>query len=142
MIRFPERLLETIRGHGRESYRDEACGVMFGRQESPDMNIKDVQDVQPLANSRDGERHRRFLVTPKDYQRAEAEASARGLTLLGFYHSHPDHPAFPSGYDLAHAFPFFSYVIVSVQKGEPTEVRSFVMKEDRSEFDAEELQTV
>ena len=115
---------------------------MFGRQEGPDMNIKDVQDVQPLANSRDGERHRRFLVTPKDYQRAEAEASARGLTLLGFYHSHPDHPALPSGYDLAHAFPFFSYVIVSVQKGEPTEVRSFVMKEDRSDFDAEELQTV
>lgn len=142
MIRFPERLLKTIRGHGRESYRDEACGVMFGLQEGPDMNIKDVQDVQPLANSRDGERHRRFLVTPKDYQRAEAEASARGLTLLGFYHSHPDHPAFPSEYDLAHAFPFFSYVIVSVQKGEPTEVRSFVMKEDRSAFDAEELQTV
>ena len=142
MIRIPEKLLETIRGHGRESYRDEACGVMFGRQQDSDVNIKDVQDVLPLANSRDGERHRRFLVTPKDYQRAEAEASARGLTLLGFYHSHPDHPALPSGYDLAHAFPFFSYVIVSVQKGEPTDVRSFVMKEDRSAFDSEELQTV
>jgi proteasome lid subunit RPN8/RPN11 len=61
---------------------------------------------------------------------------------LGFYHSHPDHPALPSGYDLDHAFPFFSYVIVSVQKGEPTEVRSFVMREDRSAFDAEELQAV
>jgi len=139
VIRIPEQLLEAIRGHGRESYRDEACGVMLGQHGDSD---KDVQDVQPLANSRDGKRHRRFLVTPKDYQRAEAEASARGLTLLGFYHSHPDHPALPSEYDLAHAFPFFSYVIVSVQKGEPTEVRSFVMKEDRSAFDAEELQTV
>ena len=139
VIRIPERLLETIRGHGRESYNDEACGVMFGENAGED---KDVEHVQPLPNSRDGQRQRRFLITPKDYQRAESEATTRGLTLLGFYHSHPDHPAFPSGYDLEHAFPFFSYVIVSVQKGEPTEVRSFVMKEDRSAFDAEELQAV
>jgi proteasome lid subunit RPN8/RPN11 len=139
MIRIPEPLLEIIRGHGRDSYNDEACGVMFGEYEGEN---KSVQYVQPLPNSRDGERHRRFLITPKDYQRAESEASARGWTLLGFYHSHPDHPAFPSGYDLDHAFPFFSYVIVSVQKGEPTEVRSFVMKNDRSAFDVEELQAV
>jgi proteasome lid subunit RPN8/RPN11 len=133
--------METIRSHGRESYRDEACGVMFGHLVGPDMNAREVQDVRALANSRDGQRHRRFLITPKDYRRAESEATARGLTLLGFYHSHPDHPAFPSRYDLEHAFPFFSYVIVSVQKGEPTEVRSFVMKEDRTAFDPEELQT-
>jgi proteasome lid subunit RPN8/RPN11 len=139
MIRIPERLLEVIRGHGRDSYNEEACGVLFGNHAGVD---KDVQHVVPLPNSRDGERHRRFLITPKDYQRAESEASARGLTLLGFYHSHPDHPALPSGYDLEHAFPFFSYVIVSVQKGEPTEVRSFIMREDRSAFDVEELQAV
>ena len=139
MIRIPERFLETIRGHGRESYNDEACGVMFGEYEGED---KTVRHVQPLPNSRDGQRHRRFLITPQDYRRAESEASARGWALLGFYHSHPDHPAAPSGYDLDHAFPFFSYVIVSVQKGEPTEIRSFVMKEDRSAFDPEELQTV
>ena len=139
MIRIPESLLEVIRAHGRESYNDEACGVLFGNQAE---EYKEVKHVVALPNSRDGERHRRFLITPKDYQRAESEASVRGLTLLGFYHSHPDHPALPSGYDLEHAFPFFSYVIVSVQKGEPTEVRSFVMKEDRSAFDAEELQAV
>ena len=139
MIRIPERLLATIRGHGRESYNDEACGVMFGGFEGEEKN---VQHVQPLHNSRDGQRHRRFLITPQDYRRAESEASARGWTLLGFYHSHPDHPAFPSRYDLDHAFPVFSYVIVSVQKGEPTEIRSFVMKEDRSAFDPEELKAV
>ena len=139
MIRIPERLLEVIRGHGRESYNDEACGVMFGEHGE---EAKEVRHVQPIPNSRDGQRHRRFLITPKDYQRAEAEAAERGLTLLGFYHSHPDHPAFPSGYDLDHAFPFFSYVIVAVQKGEPTEVRSFVMREDRSAFDAEDIQAV
>jgi proteasome lid subunit RPN8/RPN11 len=139
MIRIPERLLEAIRSHGQETYNDEACGVMLGHYAGED---KEVQHVEPIPNSRDGQRHRRFLITPKDYQRAESEASARGLTLLGFYHSHPDHPAMPSGYDLEHAFPFFSYVIVSVQKGEPTDVRSFIMKEDRSAFDAEELQAV
>jgi proteasome lid subunit RPN8/RPN11 len=139
MIRIPESLLEGIRGHGRESYRDEACGVLYGREEGPD---KDVAQVQSLPNSRDGQRHRRFLITPKDYQRAEQKAVERGLTLLGFYHSHPDHPAYPSQYDLEHAFPFFSYVIVSVEGGEPTEVRSFVMKEDRTAFNQEEIQTV
>jgi proteasome lid subunit RPN8/RPN11 len=87
MIRIPERLLEVIRSHGRDSYNDEACGVMFGDYAGED---KDVQHVEPLPNSRDGERHRRFLITPEDYQRAESVASARGLTLLGFFHSHPD----------------------------------------------------
>ena len=136
MIHISEDLLQMIREHGRRSYGDEACGVMYGRSRA---DGKDVLAVEPLENSRDGERHRRFLVTPKDYTRAEKEASARGLELLGFYHSHPNHPAYPSGYDLDHAWPFFSYVIVSVEKGEPKEVRSFVIDDDRRDFAEEEI---
>ena len=137
MIRISEEHIQAIRDHGRESYGDEACGVIYGRSRNGD---KDVQAIVPLANSRDGQRHRRFLITPKDYQRAESEASARGMELLGFYHSHPNHPAVPSPYDLEHAWPFFSYVIVSVWKGEPREVRSFVMNEERDRFAEEEIQ--
>jgi proteasome lid subunit RPN8/RPN11 len=131
MIRISEEHLEAIRRHGRESYEEEACGVIFGRSQDGD---KDVEDLLPLANSRDGLRHKRFLITPQDYRRAESEAVARNMELLGFYHSHPNHPAVPSAYDLEHAWPFFSYVIVSVWKGEPRNVRSFVMNEDRDAF--------
>jgi proteasome lid subunit RPN8/RPN11 len=137
MILLPDEALEAIRLHGRESYRDEACGVLFGRVAAEERR---VVRVAPMANSREDERHRRFVVTPADYRRAEAEASRSGLTLLGFYHSHPDHPAYPSRYDLEHAFPFFSYVILAVEGGEPGEMRSFVLSEDRSEFLEERLE--
>lgn len=139
MIRIAEALASQIRAHAREAYTEECCGVLFGRENGAE---KVVEAVTPLSNSRDGERHRRFLITPADYRRAEAEASRRALTLVGFYHSHPDHPARPSAYDLEHAWPSFSYVIVSVQAGNPTEIRSFVMKDDRSEFVEEQVQEV
>ena len=131
MIRLPETTVEAIRRHGRESYRDEACGAMYGRIE-PD--ARSVVRVAPLVNARDSDRHHRFVVTPAAYRRAEAEATRTGLTLLGFYHSHPDHPAYPSAYDLEHAFPFFSYVIVSVENAQPKNIRSFVLADDRKEF--------
>jgi proteasome lid subunit RPN8/RPN11 len=137
MIFLPDDALEAIRLHGQESYRDEACGVLYGRLAAEG---KQVVRAAPMANAREDERHRRFVVTPSDYRRAEVEASRSGLTLLGFYHSHPDHPAFPSRYDLEHAFPFFSYVILAVDGGEPREMRSFVLSEDRSEFLEERLE--
>ena len=137
MIRLPETAIEAIRQHGRESYRDEACGAMYGRLHG---DSRDVVRVAPLDNARDSERHRRFVVTPEAYRRAEAEAVQSGLTLLGFYHSHPDHPACPSAYDLEHAFPFFSYVILSVEDAEPKTMRSFVLADDRKEFLEESLE--
>ena len=139
MILLPDGAVDAIRLHGRQSYRDEACGVLYGRASA---DGKRVLRAAPMVNSREDERHRRFVVTASDYRRAEAEASRSGLTLLGFYHSHPDHPAYPSPYDLEHAFPFFSYVILAVESGEPKEMRSFVLSEDRGEFLEEPLQPV
>jgi proteasome lid subunit RPN8/RPN11 len=78
-------------------------------------------------------------VRPDDYRQAERQAREAGGDLLGFYHSHPDHPARPSQYDLDHAWPSFSYVIVSVQNGEPTDMTSWRLREDRSVFDQETL---
>ncbi len=143
MIRLPETAVAAIRQHGQESYRDEACGAMYGRviRAGGDKgDAKDVVRVAPLENARENERHRRFVVTADDYRRAEAEAKRSGLTLLGFYHSHPDHPAYPSAYDLEHAFPFFSYVILSVENAEPKTMRSFVLANDRKEFLEEKVE--
>ncbi|MGE3276941.1 MAG: Mov34/MPN/PAD-1 family protein [Vicinamibacterales bacterium] len=123
----------TIRAHGRETYPDECCGALIGDGE-------EVRLAHPLPNTTAEGPRRRFLVRPSDYREAEAAASREGLTLLGFYHSHPDHPAVPSQYDLDHAWPTFAYVIVSVREGTDRELRSWRLAEDRSRFDEEDVQ--
>jgi proteasome lid subunit RPN8/RPN11 len=98
-----------------------------------------VQLAWPLPNTTEEGPRRRFLVRPNDYQAAERRAAAEGLELLGFYHSHPDHPARPSQYDLDHAWPVFSYVIISVAEGRPGDITSWRLADDRSAFSEEAL---
>lgn len=126
--------LVAIRAHGRETYPHECCGALIGRAGL-------VAEAFALPNTTDEGPRRRFLVRPRDYQAAESRATAAAGELLGFYHSHPDHPAEPSQYDLEHAWPSFSYVIVSVRGGDATEMRSWRLREDRSRFDEETLAT-
>ena len=123
---------DAIRTHGRETYPHECCGALLGAEGH-------VIATVPLPNTTEEGPRRRFLVRPGDYQQAEQAAMAASHELLGFYHSHPDHPARPSQYDLDHAWPSFSYVIVSVMAGEPGDLRSWTLKEDRSAFDEESL---
>ena len=123
----------AIRAHGRETYPHECCGALLGAEGR-------VVATVPLPNTTEEGPRRRFLVRPGDYQQAEQAAAAAGHELLGFYHSHPDHPARPSQYDLDHAWPSFSYVIVSVMAGEPGDMRSWTLKEDRSAFEEESLE--
>jgi proteasome lid subunit RPN8/RPN11 len=122
----------AIRAHGQETYPNECCGAMIGRDGV-------VTDTLALPNMTDEGPRRRFKVTPNDYRAAEKRASELGGELLGFYHSHPDHPARPSQYDLDHAWPFFSYVIVSVREGVSGDMTSWRLREDRSAFDQENL---
>jgi proteasome lid subunit RPN8/RPN11 len=123
---------DAIRAHGAETYPDECCGALIGRDGV-------VTAVYALPNTTEEGPRRRFLVRPGDYRAAEQQAREAGGDLLGFYHSHPDHPARPSQYDLDHAWPFFSYVIVSVQNGESRDMTSWRLREDRSAFDQEDL---
>jgi proteasome lid subunit RPN8/RPN11 len=118
----------AIEAHGREAYPHECCGALLGEGEM-------VQAVHPLPNVTTEGPRRRFRVDDKDYLAAERKASAAGLSLLGFYHSHPDHPAVPSQYDLDHAFPTFVYPILSVQQGEPADLRVWRLRPDRSGYD-------
>src|SRR3989441_2940725 len=122
----------AIRAHGQETYPHECCGALVGREGH-------VSAVVALPNTTEEGPRRRFLVRPSDYREAERRATELGAELLGFYHSHPDHPARPSQYDLDHAWPFFAYVIVSVRAGIPEEMTSWRLREDRSAFDQGEL---
>ena len=130
-IRIPEPQLAAIRKHAARIYPNECCGALFGQGDGV------VDEAFVLDNTFPEGQRRRFLVGPDEYRRAEARASETGRTLIGFYHSHPDHPAEPSAFDLEHAWPNLSYAIISVRQGQPKELRSWRLRPDRSGFDEE-----
>ncbi len=151
-LRISEAELDSIRQHGARDYPSECCGVLLGRANG---EMKEVREVVPLKNlrhdpqraqellplddpGRETERNR-FLIDPLEQLRVEKDARARGLDVLGYYHSHPDHPARPSNYDRDHAWPWYSYVIVSVEQGSARDLTSWTLAEDRSTFDPEAI---
>ncbi len=136
MLTIQPGFLGQMRDHARRAYPEECCGIFLG---TADGDEKKVHELLELTNSSEQQRTRRYLVRPEDYLRAETEARNKGLDVLGFYHSHPDHPARPSQFDLEHAFPFWSYLIISVEKGEPVTMASWLLRDDRSKFDEEEF---
>ena len=122
----------AIRRHGEETFPHECCGGLVGKN-------GDAFAAVPLPNTTEEGPRRRFLVRPSDYRMAEQRATELGGELLGFYHSHPDHPARPSQYDLDHAWPTFAYVIVSVMAGQSALMTVWFLKDDRSTFEEGEL---
>jgi len=138
MIAIAASLLEEIRRHGETDYPHECCGLLIGSFQPSGAKV--VDEIYPIGNAReDAARRNRFLIAPEDLMRGEKHARARGRDVLGFYHSHPDHPAVPSAYDLEHAWPVYSYVIVSVRSGRSEDLSSYELRSDRSCFDAEDL---
>ncbi len=136
MIALPPSVLEAIRDHGREAYPEECCGAVLGRAREGGAL---VTRSERIPNASREMRERRFSIAPRDYLRLERRAEELGLSLLGFYHSHPDHPAAPSAYDREHALPFLHYLIVAVERGRPGKTASWVLSEDRGAFEREEL---
>ena len=135
MIRLEPQVLAAIRRHGERAYPEECCGALLGRIEA---GCRHVSEALALDNGRDSERERRFLIGPEAYRLAERAAAQRGLDLVGFYHSHPDHPARPSAYDLEHALPWHSTVVLAVERGRAGQWTSWILAPDRSRFDPEE----
>ena len=127
------RAHDAIRTHASSAYPFECCGALLGSARGG------IEDAMPFENSAPSDSERRFLLNAADYRAAEAHADATGRELLGFYHSHPDHPAEPSAFDLAHAWPNLSYVILSVRDGRPGDMRSWRLDDDRSRFAEETL---
>lgn len=118
-----------------EAFPNECCGFFFGHEISGD---RIVQEVMPVENSKEGDQRRRFSIDPKSYMDAEKHALAMDMSLLGVYHSHPSHPAIPSEHDLKQAMPWFSYIILSVEKEAVKNTTSWQLNEERK-FENETL---
>ncbi len=138
MIELNQNQIDEIRKHGEQDYPYECCGLLIGSFVG-DVR-KQVAETYPISNAREEEAKRnRFLIRPEELVRGERSARQKGLDVVGFYHSHPDDRAVPSTYDLEHAWPTYSYIIVSVREGSAGELLSWEMEADRSKFNPEEI---
>jgi proteasome lid subunit RPN8/RPN11 len=136
LLTMSKELAEQIRAHGMENYPYECCGALLGRDSAP----REVSGLFPLVNRRDDSPRNRFSVTAQDVLDAEKAARQEGLDVVGWYHSHPDHPARPSEYDRDHAWPWYSYIIVSVAQGQPQDMTSWRLNDNREQFSPEGIQ--
>jgi proteasome lid subunit RPN8/RPN11 len=140
-------LAQKIRAHGAETYPDECCGALLGRDgissdvtdQGAPLPSREVLALFPLINRRDDSPRNRFSLTADDVRDAEKAAQEKGLDVVGWYHSHPDHPARPSEYDREHAWPWYSYIIVSVANGKPEAMTSWRLNDDRLAYTCEEI---
>ena len=125
--------------HAEQTYPDECCGALLGLEAD---GVKTVCEILPITNAREqAEQYHRFTIEPDDVMKAERTAMKKGLDVLGFYHSHPDHPAKPSDYDREHALPVWSYPIVSVLSGKAAEIKCWLLSDDREIFNEEAITT-
>ncbi|GHS89924.1 hypothetical protein AGMMS49957_14260 [Synergistales bacterium] len=136
MITLPEEINLAIRAEGERTYPNECCGFIFGKsEERGEDTYRSATEILPIDNAREAEeRHHRFVIGPDDFMAAEREARKKGLDVLGFYHSHPNWFSRPSDYDREHALPFYSYVILSVERGRAAELTSWELTSDRELF--------
>jgi proteasome lid subunit RPN8/RPN11 len=130
--------LQRIEAHGEAAYPEECCGVLIGR-DAQNGGPASVEQVVAADNERADSRHNRYVISPQALLRAQRDARERGLEIVGYYHSHPDHPARPSEFDREHAWPGTSYLIVSIEKGKAVDRRSWRLRDDRTAFDEEEI---
>ena len=139
MIYLTQEHIKQIEAHGERTYPYECGGMLIGRFED---GRKTVTELLPMENAMsEAEQHNRVLILPKDVLRAERFAREKRLDVVGYYHSHPDHAAIPSQFDLDHALPVWTYIIVSVEKGTAADIRAWEMENDRSKFNEEEIFT-
>ncbi|MFQ5871941.1 MAG: Mov34/MPN/PAD-1 family protein [Candidatus Geothermarchaeales archaeon] len=134
-LRLKRRDAERIARHAEREYPEECCGIMVGTSGER----KEVVRVLPLESRAEVSRRTRFSIDPQDIVEADRQAVEDSAEILGFYHSHPDVPPRPSVHDLEQAWPWYSYLIVGVSNGGQPEFASWVLREDRSMFDKEEV---
>ena len=135
VIRIARRAIEEIHAHAKSTYPEECCGLLIAGSGS-----KDVVASVKMRNAFSGPKHDRYHIDPLELFKADREAAKKGLTIAGIYHSHPDYPATLSKFDLEHSFPFYSYVVVSVPKGEAGDTRSWLPNQERSLASEETIQ--
>ncbi len=136
-ITIEEKALDVMYKHGRAAFPDECCGFLYGNEKEG----RFIELAIPVTNSKEGDQRRRFEISPLDYMKAERYALENDTTLLGVYHTHPQHPAIASVHDLEKAMPYFSYVIISVMDGKEADVKSWKLYDDKREFYEEQVNT-
>jgi proteasome lid subunit RPN8/RPN11 len=138
-INLTQKIIDQFSVHGEEEFPHECCGVILG-------TIKGDEsfglEYLPATNTKEENRERRFLIDPMAYQKAEDEADERNLSVISIVHSHPDHPDKPSDFDRDHAWPGFSYIIISVQNGKAVSYRSWQLNQDRKFFIEENIKLI
>jgi len=152
-LKLESMQIEAMHRHAEADYPAECCGILLGHAEGDVKRVVEVaalanlrhdparaQELLPLDNPSCETERNRFLIDPREQLRAEKDARVRGLTAIGYYHSHPDHPARPSLYDRDHAWPWYSYVIVAVEAGRVSDTKSWVLRDDRSAFEPESVE--
>lgn len=127
-------LQKRIYAQMEAAFPNEGGGFLLGQVAPDEITVKDITQVENTFAEE--EQYHRYLMRPLDWARLEDEAETRGLSLVGYYHSHPNAPAVPSVYDRDHALPNFIYIITSVQEGRAAEIRAWQLRADRAEFDA------
>jgi len=141
MLELKQEHLEAIKAHAEADYPHECGGLLLGKIDGD--NNKTVVETLPMENTADIERrHDRVLIDPRELMLADRKAREKGLDVIGYYHSHPDDEAVPSQFDLDHAFPVWSYIIVSVRGKKAVDWNSWEMENDRSKFNLETVDLV
>ncbi len=135
-LSVPLPIKEFIGHHAIETHPNECCGFLYGHDGEDD--IRYIKEAIPVSNSKDGNQRNRFEIHPEDYMQAEQYSKENNISFIGIYHSHPDSPAIASDYDHSHAFPFFSYIIVSASKDKMLDFRSWIL-DDELLFEEEEI---
>ena len=130
--------MHLIERHLEAAYPNEGAGFMLGHQNG---EVLTVESIMPLENQREAEaQHNRFELSTEDFMKAELRAAQSGMSFIGVFHSHPDHPAQPSEFDREHALPNFSYLITTVTSGQAALTRAWRLREDRSAFDEDQIE--
>ncbi|HKJ67472.1 MAG TPA: M67 family metallopeptidase [bacterium] len=138
-VRLQENVYEAIQSHGEEDYPYECCGFLIGVSQD---GKRIVREIRAQRNERENSQETRYFISPQEFQAAERYAREQHCETLGIYHSHPDHPARPSQYDLEHAWPWYAYLILSVSGGTADELRAWQLRDDRSAFEAVDMEIV
>ena len=136
MLELKVENLEAIKRHAEADYPHECGGLLLGHLDLE--NNKSVVETLPMENTAAEEtRHDRVLIEPLALMKADRAARKKGLDVIGYYHSHPDDEAVPSQFDLDHALPVWSYIIVSVRDKKAVDWNSWEMENDRTKFNKE-----
>lgn len=132
-VQLKQALQQTIFQQMESTYPNEGGGFLLGKVSGADVVIEDVIQIENVFETE--EQYHRYAMTPQNWAKMEDEADERGLTLVGYYHSHPDSPAIPSEYDRVHALPNFVYIITQVQDQQAVDMRVWQLQNSREAFD-------